>query len=133
MGRCRVVVPKVTRLPLSDGDYLDVKHALNAGEVRAIYTGMIKEQRFGEAASADPARTGLTRMLQYVVGWSLVDLDGSPLAFTEQTLLAQDVETFNEINAALDAHILSVEIEEDALKKTRNGLTPSVPTLPSVG
>ncbi len=121
MGRCRVVKPEVIRLPLSSGDFIDVKSQLTAGETRMVYAGMVKEQRFGEQATADPTRVGLTKIMQYLLAWSLVDLEGKPLPLTESDLLGQDMPTFLEINEAIDAHVLKMEQEATDRKKTTSG------------
>lgn len=128
MGRCRIVRPNSMRLPISDGDYIDVKKELNAGESRQVYAGMVKEQKFGEAPTADPARVGLTKMLQYLLGWSLVDLKDEPLELSEAALLSLDLPTYNEINAAIDTHAEKVEADREARKNSQATESASSPT-----
>lgn len=111
MGRCRMVDPEQVRLPISDGDFIDVKRQLTAGEYRRIFLDQIKGGVIvsGQETQLDPAKLGVTRILAYVVGWSLVDAVGRPLPFSEATLLLQDSDTYREIGDAIDAH---VEAEE---------------------
>jgi len=114
MGRNRFVKPQVVRLDLSDGDWIDVKRQLNAGETRAIFTEMIKEQHAGSVAVIDSARVGITKLLAYIVAWSLVD-DNGPVAFSEAALTNLDMETFREIVDAVDAHETRIESEKKML------------------
>jgi hypothetical protein len=111
MGRCRMVEPERIRLPISDGDFIDVKRQLTAGEHRRIFLDQIKGGIIisGQELQLDPAKLGVTRILAYVVGWSLVDADGRPIPFSESTLLLQDADTYDEILAAVDAHIEAQE------------------------
>jgi hypothetical protein len=111
MGRCRMVEPEQVRLPISDGDFIDVKRQLTAGEHRRIFLDQIKGDVIvsGQEMQLDPAKLGITRILAYVVGWSLVDPDGHPIPFSEATLLLQDADTYGEIAEAVDAHIEAQE------------------------
>jgi hypothetical protein len=111
MGRCRMVEPEQVRLPISDGDFIDIKRQLTAGEYRRIFLDQIKGGIIvsGQELQLDPAKFGITRILAYVVGWSLVDADGRPIPFSESTLLLQDADTYREILEAVDAHIEAQE------------------------
>jgi hypothetical protein len=99
MGRSRVVVPDVVRVFVSDGDYVDLKRDLNAGEYFDLLTAMADRQKFA-------------KILAYLVGWSLVGLDGQPLPYDldlpeevrRSTLGALDKATLREITAVLDKH-----------------------------
>jgi len=118
MGRCRMVDPELVRLPLSDGDFLDVKRALTAGEQREVFIQQIKGVvTSGRATELDPRKMGVTRICAYVVGWSLVDQAGRPLPFSEATLLLQDSDTYREIGDAIDAHV-EAEERRQAERKT---------------
>jgi len=99
MGRSRVVVPEVVRLALSDGDYIDVKRDLNAGEYFDLLTAMAERQKF-------------SKILAYVVGWSFVGPDDHPIPYTlddpeqarRDTIGALDKATLRELIAAIDKH-----------------------------
>jgi hypothetical protein len=119
MGRCRVVVPNVTRIPLSDGDYLDVNTELNSGQYVELLGALVERKAFAKA-------------IAYLVGWSLVGLDGKPLAYDidtpeevrRATLCALDKATMREITAALDKHEAAEEAALEAKKKT-SGTSPA--------
>jgi len=113
MGRCRVVAPEVVRLPLSEGDYLDVTKELNAGQYFELLGALVERKPFSKA-------------IAYLVGWSLVGLNGQPLPYDldmpedarRATLAALDKATVREIIAALDKHEAVEEAAIDAKKKT---------------
>lgn len=125
MGRCRVVKPDVIRMPLSDGDWIDVKKVLNAGE----WASMVE-------ALNDPAmkeRRPFVRPLAYLVAWSLVDLDDKPMPYAlelpENTrraaLQAQDGDTLVEILNAVTAHETALDQEREARKNAQAGASAS--------
>src|SRR6266496_283191 len=105
MGRKRGVKPESTRLILSDGDWVDVKQQLNAGEQRHTITRMVKTMNAGEKASLDPDTVGRSKMLEYLLAWSLIGLDDQPIpygidqpeAVRAATLDALDFETYREL------------------------------------
>lgn len=133
MGKCRFVRPTVVRLPLSDGDYIDVKHELTAGEQRRVFSSLIKEMHAGEPAVLDPALVGKTQLLEYIVGWSFVGQDGEPAPFSAAALDTLDTNTYEELVAAVQAHDAASEAARAARKNGRAGETPSsgISPLPS--
>lgn len=132
MGRNRIVRPVVVRLPLSDGDWIDVKKQLTVGEVRHIFERQIAEYRSGERARIDPHYVGLSQVLEYLVGWSLAD-GSTPVPCTESGLLMIDSESYLEIESAITHHIAAHEAHEAAAKNEKDGATPSSAISPSVG
>jgi len=48
MPRCRVVRPGLTRLPLSGGDWVEVRRELNAGEYFDLLLAMSERQSFAK-------------------------------------------------------------------------------------
>ena len=124
MARNRFVKPSIDRLPLSDGDWIDVKHELNTGEVRRVFTEMIKEQQAGALAVINPERVGITKILAYVVGWSFID-DAGPVPFSESALTHLEIDTFHEIQDAIEAHDAAREDEREERKKKTAGAKPS--------
>lgn len=132
MGRQnRFVQPDTVRIPLSDGDYIDIKKELNAGEERRAYAQIVKNSRAGERAELDLERVGLARLVVYVVGWSFVD-DRGPVAVSESAMLSLDVDTFKEMLDAIDAHDQAIEARRAERKNVLGGATTSASTSPSV-
>ena len=99
MGRCRMVTPESVRLPLSDGDFITVKKALNAGE--------------GLDLEAEPVPRTLAVILAYLVGWSFVGAGNEPIPYSPMqsvderraTLRNLDTATMDEIVEALAPHL----------------------------
>lgn len=135
----RFVKPQVARLPISDGDYLDVKARLNAGEQQDLFSRMLPYMTPGQPLKLETRQVMTAKILAYLVGWSLTD-DGKPVPYspdmTEDARLATlsnlDPDTFAEIKDALDAHIEKVDAERDAAKKSKDGENASSATSPSV-
>lgn len=129
----RFVTPGHVRLPLSGGEWLDVKRELNAGEQRQVFTDLVKSMRAGESPLVDPAQVGITKLVQFIVGWSFVDDQGIAVPFSLGALVGLDIDTFEEIIEVIDAHDEAQEKARDERKKKRIGATASNPTSPSAG
>ena len=127
MSRNRVVAPEVVRLPLSDGDLLEVKRTLNAGEYRALIYSQFKESADGEKVVLDHSKVGMAKLLAYIVGWTFVGFNGQPLPYRPDepedirraTIDGLDQETYRELIAAVTAHEEREEAALEAQKKTR--------------
>lgn len=131
MGRNRFVRPDVVRLSLSDGDWIDVKKELNAGERRQVFADIVKEHRMGETAQLDDEKLGFARMAQYIVDWSFAD-DGKPVKFSAAALRNLDIGTYREIDTAISAHEAAADAEQESRKNAPDGGSTSSPTSPSV-
>ena len=129
MSRNRVVAPEVVRLPLSDGDILEVKRTLNAGEYRALIYSQFKESADGEKVVLDHSKVGMAKLLAYIVGWTFVGFNGQPLPYRPAPeepehiggarIDGLDQETYRELIAAVTAHEEREEAALEAQKKTR--------------
>lgn len=121
MPRNRFIAPQTVRLALSDGDWIDVKKELNAGEQRRIFTNVVKSMVAGEKTELNPELVGKTRILEYVVAWSFVDSRDQPVPFSSNALDAIDPESFSEILKAVEAHDEAAEQERETRKKEKAG------------
>jgi hypothetical protein len=107
---------------MSDGDHLDVKKELNAGEYMDLITELSLRKPF-------------SKILAYVVGWSFVGLDGQPLPYDldldeetrRNTVRSLNKATLRELVAVLDRHELAEESALEAKKKTLPSPTASSP------
>lgn len=126
------VEPESVRLNLSGGQWIDVKKELNAGEARDIFTDLVKGMHAGSAAELDPKNVGVSKILVYVLGWSL-KRQGVPIPFTRDALLSLRPAKFQEIVDAVDTHEQATlkEIEE---RKNDLGDASGLPSAsPSLG
>ena len=123
MTRSRFVQPATTNIPLSDGDWIEVKQALTYGEGQALYTSAVDSTLdMGEAGTGQPrTRFGLRmeawavkRICAWVVDWSFTDISGNKVEFSEQAVAALDEDTGKEIDAALTAHMAAIEARKKA-------------------
>ena len=126
--RCRIVRPGTVRLPLSGGDWVEVRRELNAGEYFDLLLAMSEKKPFA-------------KILAYLLNWSLVGLDDAvlpvgpdlPDAERRSLLRSLDKATFRELVAVIDRHERD---EEAALEAKKNALSTdaaSSRTLQSVG
>jgi hypothetical protein len=135
----RFVKPKTVRLPLSQGDFIDVKYRLNAGEQQALFAKMSPHVVPGEKMRLDSQHVISAKIVMYLVGWSFTD-DGRPVPMTpdlpEDVRLATinnlDTETFAELRKAIDAHEDAVDAEIAAAKNGQDGASGSSAISPSV-
>jgi hypothetical protein len=102
----------------ADGDWIDVKKELTAGEQRHIFTGLVKQMNLGEKTELDPDQLGKTKLLEYIVGWSFVGFDGQPEPVSESAIDCLDIETYNELLAAVEAHEAAETARREDRKKT---------------
>jgi hypothetical protein len=132
MARCRFVQPRTVRLPLSDGDWMDVKGELSAGEERDMYATLRRQLQGDKATVADYSLLNRGRLLAYLLAWSLTDADGTPVPVSAGALDQMTGPDFVEMAAALDAHIDALITARTTEKNSRDGATASAPISPSV-
>ena len=128
MARCRFVTPDSVRLSLSDGDWIEVKAELNAGEQRHLFAGLVKSMKPGVATELDPEQVGKTKLLSYIVDWSLRDANGAKVPVTSASLDALEVDTYQELNTVIDAHEEAIEKARAERKNSQAGARPSSAT-----
>lgn len=133
MGRNRVVYPEEVRIPLSDGDYIDVKKELNAGEYRALIYSQFSET---EEPKLDYRKVGMAKILAYLLGWSFCGKHDERLPYRPDqpeeirraTIDSLDQDTYRELVAAIDAHEAREAAALEVKKKERTTATSSSPT-----
>jgi hypothetical protein len=128
MARYRFVDPDSTRLDLTDGDWIEVKVELTAGETRDLYGRMRPYVVPGEPNQLIAKEVGIARLIAYVIDWSLRDRAGKPVPVNEKTIDGVDMDTFQEMLAAVDAHITRHDEHRLAEKNGRAGSLNSVAT-----
>ncbi len=105
--------------------WIDVKKELTAGETRRAFSALIKEMHFGERPQVDARQLDFAKIAEYVVGWWLKDEDGRLLPFDAAALQNVNVETFNDISAAVDWHEAQRSVAAEALKNEKADTTKS--------
>lgn len=118
MPRCPIVIPEVVRVPLAEGDFVDLKKSLTAGEYREMLGNQFIQNQQGNM-TVDFKNFGFVRILAYVVGWSFVGLDGGPLAVSADTVNSMDQATFSELLAAVETHHDAAEAAMTARKNAQ--------------
>lgn len=125
MPRNRFIEPKTVRLEISDGDWIEVKERLSYGEQQRLASGAFdKVSKLGQNEaefSMDMERYNVLRLQTWIVDWSFVDARGKQVRVTPQAIAALDPDTVAEIDAALTAHIESLEAQKNAPETTSTG------------
>lgn len=127
MGRCRVVSVETERVPLSDGDWVVLKKQLNVGEHRQILKAA-QTIRDGHEPTLDYLAYRFHTVLAYIAAWSLSDATGEILPITPTGLDLVDMETYDELREAVEAH---ESASADTKKKTLTGKSAPDPIGPS--
>ena len=109
MAKQRFVSIGITRLDLSEGDWIEVKDELMYGEQLTLENASFVGRELttdGVRIVQDMPRYHLKRMELYITDWSLRDRQDKPVPISADSLRMLDVATANEINAAIDGHLL---------------------------
>ena len=119
------VQPELVRLSLSGGDeWIDVKKTLNAGETRRVFARLVKTMRTGGesfSTELDPEKVGVTKLVEYIVGWSFKDSEGKPVPVSEAALDNLMPDVYRELIELIDKH-------EDEQKKASEAAKEKNPT-----
>lgn len=134
----RVVRPESKTLHISGGDWILVKKQLNHGDQTEAFARRYLAELGGVRVNLQ--KVGMSKVLAYLLDWSLVGLDEKPLVIRDQpthlvesALNAIDTDSFTEIESAIEAHELAVEAERAASKNGQGGTLASaaISVLPS--
>lgn len=124
--------PEDVKIPLRDDDWIIIKKHLTIGEQRQAFARMIKKQVSGEKPELDPLMSGISVLVEYLLDWSILDADGNPVVIrncsVEVKLAAVNdlpPEKYNEIDAAVDAHVAAMAAQVEAEKNDQAGAMAS--------
>lgn len=121
----RFVSTETTRIDLSDGQWIEVKQELSAGEEKRYRAAGLKRmsQRKGDNdefqndVEIDFAAMALARVVTYLVDWSAKGPNGKAMPCTKDAIAQLDTASFDEIDLAIQQHIEKVAAE----KKDQSG------------
>lgn len=127
------VRPEPSRLSISGGHYIDIKKRLNHGEREDMFARIAPNVVPGEPAQLDRREVRTAKVLTYLLGWSLVDDEGTPVAFSQvlpeadrlDMIRSLDPDRFDEIHTAIQTHE-----EAYAKKKALSSASASSATSP---
>ena len=119
MPRNRFVDPNRIRLQISEDDWLEVKSELNVGEQKLLEAAGVRRVADGVEIVWEDYQ--IKRAAVWITDWSFQDSSGKQQEVSLEALRALDVETFAEVQAALNVHIASI-VEK---KKVRMNSSPT--------
>lgn len=116
--RCRFVSVEKDRIDLSGGNWIEVKKRLGVGEQKLVEGAGLKRVRDDKTMTyqveLDHDAYSFTRAEVYILDWSYKNAEDKPVQFSSSALRALDVDTFEEIDTALMAHVEKQEQEKKA-------------------
>lgn len=111
MGRNRFNEPAVDRIPLSDGDWIEVKRDLDTGDAKKLEAAGMKNpirMENGEIYTPiDWEVYELHRAMIFLTDWSFCDSTAKPRKLSLDALRALKPPDFEEINTAIYSHIFA--------------------------
>lgn len=124
--------PESVRLPLGNGDWVEVRKYLTAGDTRRMYWRMMRRGA-GGAEKMDPLLVSVSKIAAYVLAWSVTDADDRPIDLdgpeAEATILsvldAMDPDRYRELSTAIEAHESATDEEKKILDGGRSSGTIS--------
>ncbi len=119
MSVSRFVQPGTVRLPLSGGDWIEIKRLLSVGDQKRVNGSGMRHIVEGDKVEVkvDFAETSFTRTLAYLVGWSFLDDQGQPVKITRSSVESLTTDAYGEIEAAINGHVEDIALA----KKTQDG------------
>jgi hypothetical protein len=127
--------PETVTLHITRGDWLIVKKHLTAGEQRQMFKRMLTAK---DGTAVEPISVGLSKMVAYLVDWSITDADDKPVVIRDQSedaiaavLDNLDIDSFREIRQAIEAHDEAMDAAREAEKNGQDGGSISSPISPS--
>ena len=126
MAKNRFVSPNIERLPLSEGDWIEIKKQLTiADQKRLEAAGLVPKLVDGKLFNVvDWTIHDIERAAIFITDWSLRGADDKPVAYSYDALKSVDTDTFTEINQAILTYVLS---QADAKKAQREMKTTTPP------
>jgi hypothetical protein len=108
----RLVKPETVRVPISEGDFIELKKRLTHGEREDMSARLMPTLTPGERPQVLTKDVRTVQVLTYLVRWSLRDDDNVPLPMgpelpeSDRYAMIRDLDpdTFDEIYDAIQAH-----------------------------
>lgn len=134
MGRNRFPAPVFDRIQLSDDDWIEVKHELNNGESKKLEAAGLRPPTVVNGRVISPIDWEIyeiERAIIFLTDWSFKGADDKPVQLNTDALKALDIESFNEINAAIIRHVAEVAVlkKSQAEKKLKAATAPPPPSI----
>jgi hypothetical protein len=126
MARNPFVKPEVVRLDLAEGDWVDVKKHLTAGEEARMSGAGLRQMTQEEGKPAfflDFEKLRMAQVETYVVAWSFVNEKGNQTKPTPENISALSGDVLKEIGDAIDEHVKRMTEEKSRPPSAPVGVT----------
>lgn len=131
----RFVTPDVVRIPLKNGEWIEIKRELTVGEEKRFRSAGLKNMKAEDGGSSieiDWTAMALARVETYLLEWSATRTDAAgktvSVPVTRKNIEALTQDDFDEIDQAIQAHIEQTSggpAGAQSGKKKAGGKTPS--------
>jgi len=126
MKRNRFVAPRSVRIPLSEGDWIEIKERLSIGDARAATASFIGSYTKDGSRTPNLETLGMGEVLAYLLDWSFRDENDKPVKVSLEAVKALDMDTYAEVEAAISGHSAALNAADaEREKKIPNGETSS--------
>lgn len=112
--RLRMIKPQVDKIDLGDGEWIEVRRELTAGEQRKALARSMTVVGMGMSPNLE--QLGKAEVLAYLLDWSIADESGKRIEVSEDALDNLHPEAYKLIADAIEAHVRRVD--EEAKKAT---------------
>jgi hypothetical protein len=120
------VDPDTTRIDLGRARWIEVKVELTLDETLTMYGRMRPYVTPGGENQLIAKEVGIARVVAYLVDWSFKDRAGKRIPVTESAIGTLKFPTYQEILAAIDAHVAAEEARRSGEKNAEIGLLNSI-------
>src|SRR5262252_8082329 len=116
MARSWFVTPETVQVPLPEGQWIELKKRLTAGEARKAMASLVSEVRTDGRMTPNLEMVGKAELLAYLVDWSLTDAQGKrvPIDTAGKKLAAidnLDEDRYTVIADAVGEHVKAMTAE----------------------
>lgn len=104
MPKNRFAAAEVVRLPLTEGDWIEVKAELSFQEARRLTGTMIRSIKGGTEMGIEYAAYGQAFLETYLVDWNFKGTDDKPVTLSSSSIANLDPATADEIEEAIKVY-----------------------------
>lgn len=115
------------------GHWIDVKEELTAGDIKKMNARLVKTMHFGERPELDAEQVGFTKVVQYLLGWSMKDAAGNVIPLSDAAINNLKQDRYAQIANCIEWWDAESEKALTERKNETAGSTKSEETSPSAG
>lgn len=127
MARSWFVTPETVQVPLPDGQWIELKKRLTAGEARKAMASLVSEVRTDGRMTPNLEMVGKAEVIAYLVDWSLVDAHGRRVSIDTPAKKLAAIDNLDEDHYTVIADHVSKHIAEMTAEREAEKNVPATP------